>query len=91
VPGVRKKASLQFISPVCRKNNGVFSSTTSADGKGAFSIDNSANSLKSQQLALITEVFCTFMESLCRVSRGKTGETDTGKRDYQSLMDRLYI
>jgi hypothetical protein len=23
------------------------------------------------------------MESLCRVSRGKTGEADTGKRDYR--------
>src|SRR5207249_9319073 len=30
-----------------------------------------------------TELFCTYMKPLCRASRGKTGEADTGKRDYR--------
>jgi hypothetical protein len=61
----------------------VFSSTNIAGGKRAFSIDKSANAMKNKQLALITEFFCTYMAPLCRVSRGKIGETDTGKRDYR--------
>ena len=36
-----------------------------------------------KKLALITELFCTYMEPLCCVSRGKSGEADTGKRDYR--------
>jgi hypothetical protein len=36
-----------------------------------------------KQLALRTELFCTYMEPLSRVSRGKAGEADTGKRDYR--------
>jgi hypothetical protein len=36
-----------------------------------------------KQLALRTELFCTYMEPLSRVSRGKAGEADTGKRYYQ--------
>jgi hypothetical protein len=50
----------------------------------AFNIDSSANSMKRKQLALITELFCTYMEPLCRVSRGKTGDGETGKRDYRN-------
>jgi hypothetical protein len=30
-------------------------------------------------LALVTEPFCTYMEPLCHVSRGKIGEGDAGK------------
>ena len=56
-----------------------------ANSNRTFNIDNSANPLKSKQLALITELFCPSMELLCRVSRGKTGEADTGKRDYRNL------
>lgn len=48
-----------------------------------FSIDNAANPLKHKQLALITALFCPYMEPLSRVSRGKTGEGETGKRDYR--------
>ena len=36
--------------------------------------------MNSKQLALITALFCTYMESLCHVSRGKTGEGDRGSR-----------
>ena len=36
-----------------------------------------------KETALITEIFSTYMKLLCRVSRGKTGEGDTGKRDYR--------
>jgi hypothetical protein len=39
--------------------------------------------MKSKQLALITALFCTYMEPLSCVSRGKSGETDTGKTDYR--------
>src|SRR5688572_15254446 len=53
-------------------------------GKGAFSTDNAANSMKRKYLALITALFCAYMEPLCHVSRGKTGEADTGKRDYRN-------
>jgi hypothetical protein len=31
-----------------------------------------------RKLTPITELFSTYMEPLCGVSRGKTGETDTG-------------
>jgi hypothetical protein len=62
----------------------VFSPTNIASRKRAFSIDNSANPMKRKQLALIRELFWTGMEPLCRVSRGKTGEADTGKRDYRN-------
>ena len=51
--------------------------------KRAFNIDKFANPLKSKQLALITELLCPNMEPRCRVSRGKTGEGETGKRDYR--------
>ena len=34
---------------------------------------------------LITALFLCYMESLYCVSRGKTGEADTGKRDYRYL------
>ena len=36
-----------------------------------------------KKLALITELFWTYMESLFYVSRGKTGWRGTGKRDYR--------
>src|SRR5262249_27515250 len=36
---------------------------------------------RGKKLALITELFCTYMAPLCRMSRGTTGESDTGKRD----------
>jgi hypothetical protein len=62
----------------------VFYYTILGGEKWAFSIDNSANPLKRKQLALIRELFWTGMEPLCRVSRGKTGEADTGKRDYRN-------
>jgi hypothetical protein len=39
--------------------------------------------MKRKQLALITELFCPYTEALSRVSRGKTGEADPGKRDYR--------
>ena len=48
-----------------------------------FNICNNANPLKRKQLALITELLCPHMEPRCRVSRGKTGEGETGKRDYR--------
>jgi hypothetical protein len=38
---------------------------------------------RGKKLALITELFWTYMEPLCRVSRGKTGEGDVGQRDYR--------
>jgi hypothetical protein len=44
---------------------------------------------KGKKLALITEPFCTYMEPLCHVSRGKTGEADTGKRDYRHRCWRI--
>jgi hypothetical protein len=34
---------------------------------------------RGKKLALITELFWTYMEPLCRVLRGKTGEGETGK------------
>ena len=34
-------------------------------------------------MALITELFSPYMEPRCYVSRGKTGEDETGKRDYR--------
>jgi hypothetical protein len=36
-----------------------------------------------KKLAMIKELFSPYMEPLCRVSRGTTGEADTGKRDYR--------
>ena len=30
-----------------------------------------------------TSLFLSYMDPLCHVSRGKTGEGETGKRDYQ--------
>ena len=36
-----------------------------------------------KKLTLITELCSAYMEPLCHVSRGKTGEGDTGKRDYR--------
>ena len=36
-----------------------------------------------KKLTLITELFSTYMELLYRVSRGKTGEGETGKRAYR--------
>jgi hypothetical protein len=38
---------------------------------------------KRKKLTLITELFSTYMEPLCRVSRGKTEEGEAGKRDYR--------
>jgi hypothetical protein len=38
---------------------------------------------RGKNLALITELFSTYMEPLSRVSRGKSRETGTGKRDYR--------
>jgi hypothetical protein len=38
-----------------------------------------------KKLALITELFSAYMEPLFYVSRGKSGEADTGKRDYRNL------
>jgi hypothetical protein len=38
---------------------------------------------RGKKLALITALFWTYMEPLWHVSRGKTGEADTGKRDYR--------
>jgi hypothetical protein len=38
---------------------------------------------RGKKLALITELFWTYMEPLFYVSRGKTGEAGAGKRDYQ--------
>src|SRR4029434_10188622 len=46
----------------------------------AFNIDNSANHKK---LALITALFCPSMKPLSRVSRGKTEEAESGKKDYR--------
>ena len=36
-----------------------------------------------KKLALVTEPFSAYMEPLCRVSRGKTVEAESGKRDYR--------
>jgi hypothetical protein len=36
-----------------------------------------------KKLTLITELFSTYMEPRSCVSSGKTGEADTGKRDYR--------
>ena len=33
----------------------------------------------------LTELFLSYMEPLCHVSRGKIGEADPGKRDYRHL------
>jgi hypothetical protein len=41
--------------------------------------------MKINYLALITEIILPYMEPPCRVSRGKTGEGDTGKTDYRNL------
>jgi hypothetical protein len=41
-----------------------------------------------KKLALITELVCPYMEPLCRVSRGKTGEADTGKWDWTNRLQR---
>jgi hypothetical protein len=38
-----------------------------------------------KKLTLISELFSTYMEPLCRMSRDKIGEGDTRKRDYQYL------
>jgi hypothetical protein len=32
-----------------------------------------------------TALFLAYMDPLCHVSRGKTGEGETGKRDYRNL------
>src|SRR3989442_14350656 len=37
-----------------------------------------------KKLALATELVCTYMEPLYCVSRGKTGEAVTGKRDFRN-------
>src|SRR5438045_3623131 len=55
--------------------------TTLRIKKSAFNIGNSANPLKRKELALIPALFCPSLEPRCHVSRGKTGEGDTGKRD----------
>jgi hypothetical protein len=39
---------------------------------------------RGKKLALITERFSTYMDPLYRVSKGKTGEADSGKRDYRN-------
>ena len=39
--------------------------------------------MKSKQLALLTALFCPYVESVCYVSRGETGDGDTGKRDHR--------
>jgi hypothetical protein len=46
---------------------------------------------RGKKLALISELFWTYMEPLCRVSRGKAGEADTRKRDYRYHCGRLWI
>jgi hypothetical protein len=61
----------------------VFSATIIAEEKPSFNIYNSANPMKSKQLALITELFCPYMEPRCHVSKGKTGGSEAGKRDYR--------
>jgi len=40
-------------------------------------------------MSVITELFCTYMDPLCRVPRGKTGEGDSGKTDYRHLKQGL--
>jgi hypothetical protein len=40
--------------------------------------------LSTCSMSVITELFWAYMEPLCRMSRGKTGEGDTGKRDYRN-------
>ena len=54
-----------------------------------FSIYKSANSMKRKQLALLTALFCPYMELLCRVSRGKTGEANTEEPDYRHRCPEL--
>src|SRR5206468_3296321 len=38
---------------------------------------------KRGETGLITSLFLCYMEPVCYVSRGKSGEADTGKRDYR--------
>ena len=45
---------------------------------------------RGKKLALITERFSTYMDPLYRVSKGKTGEADSGKTDYRNpLVSKL--
>src|SRR5262245_26062790 len=81
---VQENLSKQFFSTESGKKKGGYLHTKSVYDKGVFSIDNPANPMQSQQLALIIEFFCTYMEPLCHVSRGKTEEDDTGKRAYRN-------
>ena len=55
--------------------------TLKGERKRPFSIDNLADPIKRKATGLITELFCTYMEPLCRVSRGKIG--DEGSADHR--------
>jgi hypothetical protein len=44
-----------------------------------------------KKLALITKLFCLYMEPLSYVSRGKTGEADTEKRDWTKPLSRQWF
>ena len=72
---------------VCEKGavakKAVFSLTNIVNRKRAFCIDKEEKPYK--KLALITALFCPYMEPLCHVYTGKTGEAATGKRDYRNV------
>jgi hypothetical protein len=80
---VKEKVFLPFFYPLFGKKKWGYLYTGLAERKGVFNTDNSANPMKRKQLALITALFCPYMEPLFYVSRGKTREDDTGKRDYR--------
>ncbi len=61
------------------------SATHRGTGKRGARENGAANDRKktAAQRLSTTELFSTYMEPLYRVSRGKIGEADTGKRDYR--------
>jgi hypothetical protein len=74
----------QIFSTEIVEKNRIFPYTKPVYGKGAFNIDNSPKPLKKKHLVLITALCCPSLEPHFCVSRGKTGGTDTGKKDYRN-------
>jgi hypothetical protein len=90
-PSVRENPLHQVFSTEAAEEKRGYASPILVSIKWPFNIDNAANPIKNKQLALITELFCAYMEPLYRVSRGKTGEEDTGKRGYPLKAGQLGV
>ena len=80
VDTVKKNPSKRIFSTKSGEKKWGYPSTINVGRKGCLI---QTRSIAYKKLALITALFCPCMEPLGRVSRGKTGEGETGKREHR--------